>query len=596
MSVVRCSRIAEVTYWRVSKLAGLFIIDPEFEKKLHSEARKIFHDWTADIQRQVQLDEVTDDDLVFLSNDEKIKLGTSVLKISECLKKCVGIKEGDKLYDVYFGDILWRRGVISELKRSLMFIRWDIEPLLRKIYLAKLVKTKEEMEKKVEENKRKLEEAREIERKRKEAEERQRAAKAEEERKKKEEEEWHAAYKALNVPQADAEKYLDAEEHRRFIKSIAGAVKAYLDRGKSYINDSRANDYLFYCDQIKQRKEKEQQKLTAVASARLFSHSVNEEINRLKARLHPQKQSPTKYFSKGNRYIGQGFYDLLSPDERKEIFDTVHVMVKKELDELVCGDVSDFIVWKHTQHYHLFPTGNYVLDDVPCLDFSLDTEAVVEAEIWLKPGQKTFGDYVFDLPVIEENNHSASLQEPKFLGYYYMHVAASRLPSTFWQRIPLLLIAGLTGGETEPPGVAILEASQSTVIYRIKNFKKEVIIPAIFSDFLKTAGGIGGMVSMGIVTQEVGSIVQRKLTEVEAAPMKQTSESARTGSYSYEEFISKMARLSYSKKDSEILLQHIPRGLSLDEALKWSLEHYREVIAGNHSTGNSQPPKASYTD
>jgi len=90
--------------------------------------------------------------------------------------------------------------------------------------------------------------------------------------------------------------------------------------------------------------------------------------------------------------------------------------------------------------------------------------------------------------------------------------------------------------------------------------------------------------------------VQRKLPDVGATPMKQTLESTRTGGYSDEEFVSKMARLSYSKKDSEILLQHIPRGLSLDEALKWSLEHYREVIAGNHSTGNSQPPKASYTD
>lgn len=577
-------------------MAGIFVMSPEFEKKLHPEARKIFHDWTADIQRQVQLDEVTDDDLGFLSNDERIKLRTSVLKIPECLKKCVGIKEGDKLYDVYFGDIFWQRGVISDLKRSLMFIRWDIEPLLRKIYLAKLVKAKEEMEKKVEQSKRKLEEAREIERKRKEAEERQRAAKDEEERKKKEDEEWHAAYKALNVPQADAEKYLDAEEHRRFIKSIAGSVQAYLDKGKSYINDSRPNDYLFYCDQIKQRKEKEQQKLAAVASARLFNHSVNEDINRLKARLHSQRQSPTKYFGKDSRYTGQRFYDLLSPDERKDIFDTVQAMVKEELDELLSGDLGEFTSWKHTQHYRLFLTGDYVLYDVPCLDFSLDTEAVVEAEIWLKPGQKTFDDYVFDLPVIEENNHPASLQEPKFLGYYYLHFAASRLHSTFWQRMPLLIIAGLTSGEIEPPSVTILEVSKIAVIYRIKNFKKEVIIPAIFREFLKTAGGIDGMVSMGIVTQEVGSIVQRKLPDVGATPMKQTLESTRTGGYSDEEFVSKMARLSYSKKDSEILLQHIPRGLSLDEALKWSLEHYREVIAGNHSTGNSQPPKASYTD
>jgi hypothetical protein len=177
-----------------------------------------------------------------------------------------------------------------------------------------------------------------------------------------------------------------------------------------------------------------------------------------------------------------------------------------------------------------------------------------------------------------------------------MHFAASRLPSIFWQRIPLLLIASLTSGEIESPGVTILEVSKSAVIYRINNFKKEIIIPAIFSAFLKAAGGIDGMVSMGIMTHTVANIVQRKLTEVEAAPMEQTSESTRTSGYSDEEFVSEMARLSYSRKDSEILLQHIPGGLSLDEALKWSLEHYREVIVENHSAGNSQPPKASYTD
>jgi hypothetical protein len=119
------------------------------------------------------------------------------------------------------------------------------------------------------------------------------------------------------------------------------------------------------------------------------------------------------------------------------------------------------------------------------LDFSFDTDIVVEAEIWLKPGEKTFGGYGFELPVIEGNNYPVRLQEPKFLGYYYMHFAASKLPSTFWQRIPLLLIASLTSGEIEPPGATILEVSKSAVIYRIRNFEKEVIIPAIFVDFLK---------------------------------------------------------------------------------------------------------------
>ncbi len=582
-------------------MGGLFIISPEFEKKLHREARRIFYDWTADIQRQVQLDKVTDDDLGFLSNNDRIKLKTSVLKIPECLKKCIDIKEGDKLYDVYFGDIFWQKGVISELKRDLLNIELDILPPLRKIYEGRVTKVREEERKRAEEakqeqRKREEEERQQVAREKEEQRRREEAAEAER-REKEEKERWRAARKAVKPPVDDAERYLDKpEEYDKFIQAAREAIEVYLEKREDYLHDSRTFDYRRWLWKINYRKEEERRKLAAIASARLFSYSLNEKINKLNASLHVHKQSTTKYFSKDSRYTGQRFYDLLSLEDRKDLFDAVQAMVKERLNKLVFGELSDFIDWKHTQYYRLLPIVDYVLDDIPCLDFSFDTEVVVEAEIWLKPGQKTFGDYVSDLPVIEENNHSASLQEPKFLGYYYIHVAASKLPSTFWQRIPLLLIAGLTGGETEPPGVAILEASQSMTIYRIKNFKKEVIIPTIFSDFLKTAGGIDGMVTMGIVTQEVASIVRRKLAEVGIAPMKQTSESTQPSNYSKEDFISKMAALSYPRKDSEILLQHVPKDSGLDEALKWSLEHYREVIAGNRSTGNSQPPKASYTD
>ncbi len=150
-----------------------------------------------------------------------------------------------------------------------------------------------------------------------------------------------------------------------------------------------------------------------------------------------------------------------------------------------------------------------------------------------------------------------------------------------------MLIASLTHGETEPPGATVLETSKSTVIYRLENFKNEIIIPIIFIDFLKAARGIEGMMSMGIMTQEVAHIVQRKLTEVGATPMKQTLESAQPGRYSKEEFISKMAGLSFSRKDSEILLQHIPKDLGLDEALKWSLEHYPRIVLRNDGADNS---------
>jgi hypothetical protein len=363
-----------------------------------------------------------------------------------------------------------------------------------------------------------------------------------------------------------------------------------MDKRESYTEDSRANDYLFYCDLIKRRKDEEQRKLAAKVNARLYSGSLNQQIEKLKARLHIKKQGLVKYFSKDSRYKGQRFLSLLSPDDKKELLDITEEMVKEKLAELLLGELAEFISWTYEPYYRFLPTVDYKLNGVHCLNIWFETEIVAEVEIWLKPRKKSFGGYTFKLPVIGQGNYSIELQEPKFLGFHYIHFATSTLPATFWQRMPLSLIKSLDDSVGEPNGITIIEASENAVTYRIKNFEKDVIIPGIFIDFLKAVGGIEGMVNRGIMTQEVASIVRRKLTEVGTVPVKQTPESTQPSNYSKEDFISKMAALSYPRKDSEILLQHVPKYLGLDEALKWSLEHYREIM-GNHSVGGSLTPK-----
>ena len=135
-------------------MSELFVISDEFEKELHPEARKLIHEWIVDVQRQVQLDEVNNNDLKFLSAADMIKL-KRIYEVSECLNKCVDIKDGDKLYDVYFGDIFFSKGVISQLRRDLLNIEFDIVPPLKKIYEGRVANAKEEERKSVEEEKRK---------------------------------------------------------------------------------------------------------------------------------------------------------------------------------------------------------------------------------------------------------------------------------------------------------------------------------------------------------------------------------------------------------------------------------------------------------
>ncbi len=370
-------------------MSEILTVEPEgIEKRIHPRALRHFRKFQADVRLAVPLEEITEADLNnHLRDDKKPEFQRDMNQITDGLRTCMDIGDEDSS-DNQIKLLLFEFQTIMAM--------YCVKLLLRRVYYRKVKSLREEEEKR------------------------------------EKEEQWHAAYHALNVPAADAGRYLTQPgESKKFIESIAGAVDAYLDKGQSYLKDSRANDYLFYCDQIKRRKDEEQRKLAAIASARLFSYSLNEKIDRLKASLYLEKKSPTRYFGKESRYTGQKFYGLLSHSDKNDLIDTVQAMAKKELDNLLLGDLGDFISRKHTQYYHLLPTVNYVLDDIPCLDFSFDTEIVVEAEIWLEPSQKTFGGYLFDLPVIREEHYLVQLRESKFLGYYYMFFDASKLPRIF---------------------------------------------------------------------------------------------------------------------------------------------------------------------
>lgn len=155
------------------------------------------------------------------------------------------------------------------------------------------------------------------------------------------------------------------------------------------------------------------------------------------------------------------------------------------------------------------------MEGVPCLDFMFDVFAVVEVRVWLKPGQKNFSDYVFNLPWREEKGYSVPLQEPEFLGYHYLVLTPEDLGGySFWQGIPLVLLKGLLNGEIKPNGTTISAATDSMITYKIQRFKEEVDIPGKFADYLRNIGNIDQMVSMGIITEKVGNIVRSELGEL----------------------------------------------------------------------------------
>jgi len=145
-----------------------------------------------------------------------------------------------------------------------------------------------------------------------------------------------------------------------------------------------------------------------------------------------------------------------------------------------------------------------------------DIFAVVEAGVWLKTGQKNFGDYIFKFPWREEKGYSVLLQEPEFLGYYYFVLAPEDLGGfVFWGSIPLALLKGLLNGESKPRGITISAAADSMITYKIPKFKEEVNISDSFAGYLRSIGSFDEMVSMGIMTQKVASIAKNESGELE---------------------------------------------------------------------------------
>ncbi|GAH71305.1 unnamed protein product, partial [marine sediment metagenome] len=257
-----------------------------------------------------------------------------------------------------------------------------------------------------------------------------------------------------------------------FVDSILGAVDAYLAGGESYILDRRAKDYLTWISVINKRRKEEQGKITASLAAQKYNEHLNKEISRLKSVLCPSKKDLNAWFEKetrDKRYTGHNFDYILSADE-KEIFDGTLVSVaNKKLEQLISNELRQFVdvPSQYWRVYFPLPSTSYSMEGTPCLDFCFDIFGAAYAEVWLKPGEKTFGNYVYNLPWRDEKGYPVPLKEPEFLGYYYLVFTPEDLGGyVFWQSIPLLILRGLLSGETKPSGTTISAYSDGMIAYK----------------------------------------------------------------------------------------------------------------------------------
>ncbi|MFC1957083.1 hypothetical protein ACFLVY_02180, partial [Chloroflexota bacterium] len=192
--------------------------------------------------------------------------------------------------------------------------------------------------------------------------------------------------------------------------------------------------------------------------------------------------------------------------------------------------------------------------------------------------------YIFNLPQIEHKcdpygSYFTKLKEPQFLGYDYLLLTPYDLGSVFWQTIPLVLIIGLSNGESVPVDATIMGASEAETIYRISNFEKDVIIPDDFARYLKEIGGIDQMVSVGILDEKVADIAKQVLNQSGMEQGSHRFPGGETIGYEKRDLISSLADLGVPVKDAENLLELIPKNSTLREAKKIAMQKYSETIA-----------------
>lgn len=251
-----------------------------------------------------------------------------------------------------------------------------------------------------------------------------------------------------------------------------------------------------------------------------FGHLLNRQIVQLRSLLHHRLQDLSSYLwaeIRDKRFTGHDFSYVLSAEDKRNLDATLASVAYKRLLQLIPHDLRQFISLP-PQYYRVYlplPKASYSLEEAPSLAFSFEVFTAANAEVWIKPAKKSFGDYEFAMPQLAEKSCLVPLQKPRLLGYHLSILRPEDLGGyVFWRSIPLILLGGLLCGQTKLEGTTISAASDEATTYRIPGVEHEITIPNTFADYLRTIGTIDKMVNMNILTEKVASIVKSEFNEL----------------------------------------------------------------------------------
>ena len=389
------------------------------------------------------------------------------------------------------------------------------------------------------------------------------------------------ALAAIAPPFDDARRYLDKDEFKGFQDSVPGAIDAYLsprllDVESSWMLSPLAFNYEMWLSTIRSRREEEQRRrraleaqLKAPEQAIRYSIELNAQIEKFCQRLHPEKEKLESVFSKlctDPRHLGYNLTGLLAPEDREELGRAVLEWIRTRA---VPGNLARFITYQCEVEYFPLLYAEYVKEDeLPALDFMLESYAVVELGYWVQPATVKFNDIPVAVPMKVYDKYAVVMEAPEFLGYANYLLTPDDLtkaPCFFWQTIPLTLVESLMNGEPLPKGAVILDASAVDVSYEIAGQRFD--IPNTFGDYLVAVRKHGGFLDLGIIPPKVAEVLQH----LPPAPLGGPSKQVETGD---KDLLAALLALGYTeaKVKEAIASTSFPENAGFEEKMKLLLQ------------------------
>jgi len=386
---------------------------------------------------------------------------------------------------------------------------------------------------------------------------------------------------AISPPLDDARRYLDEEELKLFQDSLRGAVVAYLgprwlDVESSWRLSPLACNYEVWLSILRERRQEEQRRwraleeqLKAPEQAIRYSIELNAQIEKFCQRLHPEKEKLESVFSKlctDPRHLGYNLTGLLAPEDREELGRAVLEWIRTRA---VPGNLARFITYQCEVEYFPLLYAEYVKEDeLPALDFMLESYAVVELGYWVQPATVKFNDIPVAVPMKVYDKYAVVMKAPEFLGYANYLLTPDDLtkaPCFFWQTIPLTLVESLMNGEPLPKGAVILDASAVDVSYEIAGQRFD--IPNTFGDYLVAVRKHGGFLDLGIIPPKVAEVLQH----LPPAPLGGPSKQVETGD---KDLLAALLALGYTeaKVKEAIASTSFPENAGFEEKMKLLLQ------------------------